>query len=154
MRKTRVAIIALLLIITAPLSGCIGYEMANSRLEDPNKIEDPNIYTSEDATHEVGSETNDTLMLLRMYGDKGNFQWNNISIMLLVGDNVYNCAIGESEACSISQETGDDEYSWEIVEYIWLSENDVDICSQPCRIDIRVTHHYAPVGGGRSIAVN
>ena len=148
MMKTRKAIIALLLIITASLSGCIGYNLANE------KIEDPNIYTSEDATHEVGSETNDTLMLLRMYGTKGNFQWNNISIMLLVGDNVYNCAIGEGEACSISQETGDDEYSWEIVEYIWLSENDVDICSQPCRIDIRVTHHYAPVGGGRSIAVN
>jgi hypothetical protein len=148
MRKTRKAIIGLLLIITASLSGCIGYNLANE------KIEDPNIYTSEDATHEVGSETNDTLMLLRMYGTKGVFQWNNISIMLLVGDNVYNCAIGEGEACSISQETGDDEYSWEIVEYIWLSENDVDICSQPCRIDIRVTHHYAPVGGGRSIAVN
>jgi len=148
MMKTRKAIIALLLIITASLSGCIGYNLANE------KIEDPNIYTSEDATHEVGSETNDTLMLLRMYGTKGVFQWNNISIMLLVGDNVYNCAIGEGEACSISQETGDDEYSWEIVEYIWLSENDVDICSQPCRIDIRVTHHYAPVGGGRSIAVN
>jgi len=148
MRKTKVAIITLLLIITASLSGCLGYNLANE------KIEDPNIYTSQDAAHEVGSETNDTLMLLRMFGDKGNFQWNNISIRLSVGDNVYNCAIGESEACSISQETGDDVYSWEIGEYIWLSENDVDICSQPCRIDIRVIHHYALVGGGRSTDVN
>ena len=148
MRKTKVAIIALLLIITASLSGCIGYNLANE------KIEDPNIYTSQDAAHEVGSETNDTLMLLRMFGDKGNFQWNNISIRLSVGDNVYNCAIGESEACSISQETGDDVYSWEIGEYIWLSENDVDICSQPCQIDIRVIHYNGLVDGGRSIAVN
>ena len=148
MRKTKVAIITLLLIITASLSGCLGYNLANE------KIEDPNIYTSQDAAHEVGLETNDTLMLLRMYGDKGNFQWNNISIMLLVGDNVYNCAIGESEACIISQETGDDGYSWEIGEYIWLSENNVDICSQPCQIDIRVIHYNGLVDGGRSIAVN
>jgi hypothetical protein len=148
MRKTKVAIIILLLIITASLSGCLGYNLANE------KIEDPNIYTSQDAAHQVGSETNDTLMLLRMYGDKGNFQWNNISIMLLVGDNVYSCAIGETEACSISQETCDDVYSWEIGEYIWLSENNVDICSQPCQIDIRVVHYNGLVDGGRSIAVN
>jgi hypothetical protein len=148
MRKTKVAIIILLLIITASLSGCLGYNLANE------KIEDPNIYTSQDAAHQVGSETNDTLMLLRMYGDKGNFQWNNISIMLSVGDNVYSCAIGETEACSISQETGDDVYSWEIGEYIWLSENNVDICSQPCQIDIRVVHYNGLVDGGRSIAVN
>ena len=148
MRKTKVAIIGLLLIITASLSGCIGYNLANETIEEPN------IYTSDDAAHDVGSETNDTLMLLRMYGDKGNFQWNNVSIMISVGDNVYNCAIGETEACSISQETGDDVYSWEIGEYIWLSENDVDICSQPCQIDIRVIHYNGLVDGGRSIAVN
>jgi len=147
MRKTKVAIIALLLIITASLSGCLRYNLANENIEEPNT------YTATDAAHDIGSETNDTLMLLRMYGDKGNFQWNNISIMLSVGDNVYNCAIGETEACSISQESGDDVYSWEIGEYIWLSENDMDICSQPCQIDIRVIHHNGPVDGARSIAV-
>ena len=147
MRKTRVAIIALLLIITASLSGCIGYNLANE------KIEDPNTYTANDAAHDIGSETNDTLMLLRMYGDQGDFQWNNISIMLSVGDNVYDCTIGESEACSISQETGDDVNSWEIGEYIWLSENDMDICSQPCQIDIRVLHYNGLLSGARSIAV-
>jgi hypothetical protein len=147
MRKTRKAIIALLLIITASLSGCIGYNLANE------KIEDPNTYTANDAAHDIGSETNDTLMLLRMYGDQGDFQWNNISIMLSVGDNVYDCTIGESEACSISQETGDDVNSWEIGEYIWLSENDMDICSQPCQIDIRVLHYNGLLSGARSIAV-
>ena len=141
------AIIALLLIITASLSGCIGYNLANE------KIEDPNTYTANDAAHDIGSETNDTLMLLRMYGDQGDFQWNNISIMLSVGDNVYDCTIGESEACSISQETGDDVNSWEIGEYIWLSENDMDICSQPCQIDIRVLHYNGLLSGARSIAV-
>jgi len=113
-----------------------------------------NTYSSDDAAASASTGTGDTLIRLQMTG-ADTLSWTYVQIRLSVGDTVYTCSIDVGDACAISQQGGDIENAWEPGEFVFLSENGVDICSDVgCYVEISVTHNGDTVAGDGATMVD
>ena len=113
-----------------------------------------NTYSANDANGGVSSGTGDALIMMQMTG-QDTLSWTFTSIRLSVGDTVHKCTVGGGDACTISQQGGDNGNAWEPGEFIFLSESGTDICSDVgCNVGISVTYNGNTVAGDGSVVVD
>jgi hypothetical protein len=78
-----------------------------------------------------------------------------VDITLEVDGNWYTCSVGESDGCSITQQSGTNDAVWEVGENIVLSENTQEICSNSdCNINLNVRYRGSPLNGQQSITIS
>jgi hypothetical protein len=111
-----------------------------------------NTYDADDANADASSGTSDILIRLQMTG-QDDLQWTFTQIQLSVGDTVFTCTVGGGDACTISQQGGDNGNAWEPGEFVFLSESGTDICGDVgCSVGISVTYDgYLVAGDGSAI---
>ncbi|MDP6326703.1 MAG: hypothetical protein QGI36_06415, partial [Candidatus Thalassarchaeaceae archaeon] len=63
------------------------------------------------------------------------------------------CALVDGEGDCIISQDGDDDALWEMDEFLVLSENDVDICSDGCEIEIFISYRGNVVAGDSYVPV-
>ncbi len=113
-----------------------------------------NAYDAHDANGDATSGTTDNLIRLQMTG-KDTLSWTFTKIQLMVGDLVYTCGVAGNDDCQISQQGGDNGNAWEPGEFIFLSENGAQICSDVgCDVGISVTFNGHTVAGAGQQTVN
>ena len=106
-----------------------------------------NTYDADDANADASTGTTDILIRLQMTG-ADTLSWTYVQIRLSVGDTVHTCSVGGGDACTISQQGGDNGNAWEPGEFIFLSESGTDICSDVgCMVGISVTYNGDTVAG-------
>ena len=145
----------LMVAITVVLAGVL-YVWANNLANEGTDTEAHtlNTYDADDASADASTGTSDTLIRLQMTG-KDTLSWTFTKIQLSVGDNVYKCSVGGSDACSITQQGGVDGNAWEPGEFIFLAESGTDICSDVgCAVGISVTYTGNTVAGDGSTIVD
>ncbi|MEE2811929.1 MAG: hypothetical protein VX627_02730 [Candidatus Thermoplasmatota archaeon] len=143
---------AVMLVVAFPIAGIgVLYVWANSLASDQPESGTRNSYAASDASASTSSGTDDVLM--RLYWDyaEDDLNWAFVTMRLWVGDESYNCGIG-NEPCLISQD-GSDDSMWETSEFLTLSESGYDICSSYCDIDIYVTYRGIAVSGTSTVSV-
>ncbi len=144
----------LMVAITVVLAGVL-YVWANNLAAEgtDTSMSTLNSFTAQDAYADTTTATDDTLLRLQMSG-KDTLSWTFIKIQLSVGDTVHRCGVGANDACSISQQGGDNGNAWEPAEYVFLSENGVDICDDAtCDVAISITYNGVNVAGQPSVLI-
>ena len=145
----------LMVAITVVLAGVL-YVWANNLAAEgtDTQTQTLNTYDADDANADASSGTTDILIRLQMTG-ADTLSWTFTNIQLSVGDTVYTCTVGGGDACTISQQGGDNGNAWEPGEFIFLSESGTNICSTVgCNVGISVTYNDNTVAGSGSQLVN
>ena len=145
----------LMVAITVVLAGVL-YVWANNLAAEgtDTQTQTLNTYDADDANADASSGTTDILIRLQMTG-RDTLSWTFTEILLTVGDTVHKCSVGGGDACTISQQGGDNGNAWEPGEFVFLSESGTDICSDSsCFVHIYVAHDGDIVTGDDSIIVN
>jgi len=145
----------LMVAITVVLAGVL-YVWANNLAAEgtDTQTQTLNTYDADDANADASSGTTDILIRLQMTG-KDTLSWTFTKIQLSVGDTVHKCTVGGGDACTISQQGGDNGNAWEPGEFIFLSESGTDICSDVgCNVGISVTYNGNTVAGDGSTVVD
>jgi len=145
----------LMVAITVVLAGVL-YVWANNLAAEgtDTQTQTLNTYDADDANADASSGTTDILIRLQMTG-KDTLSWTFTKIQLSVGDTVHKCTVGGGDACTISQQGGDNGNAWEPGEFIFLSESGTDICSTVgCNVGISVTYNGHTVAGAGSTVVD
>jgi hypothetical protein len=113
-----------------------------------------NTYDADDANADASSGSSDNLIRLQMTGTD-TLSWTFTEILLSVGDTVHKCTVGGGDACTISQQGGDNGNAWEPGEFIFLSESGTDICSDVgCNVGISVTYAGYTLAGDGAVVVD
>ena len=145
----------LMVAITVVLAGVL-YVWANNLAAEgtDTQTQTLNTYDADDANADASSGTTDILIRLQMTG-KDTLSWTFTKIQLSVGDTVHKCTVGGGDACTISQQGGDNVNAWEPGEFIFLSESGTDICSDVgCNVGISVTYNGNTVAGDGAAVVD
>jgi len=147
----------LMVAITVVLAGVL-YVWANSLASEGTDTSTStlNTYTAEDADDQVNDAAGgaDTLIRMQMTG-RDDLAWSFVKVTLSVGDNIYTCSVTAGDDCVITQAAGSNDNAWEPGEYIFLSEDGEEICSeQGCDVGISVTNGGHTVAGDSSQMVN
>jgi len=143
----------LMVAITVVLAGVL-YVWANNLAAEgtDTTINTMNTYDADAASADPTSGTSDTLIRLQMTG-KDTLSWTFTRIQLTVGDTVHKCGVAGEDACTISQQGGDDDNAWEPGEFVFLSESGTDICSDVgCNVGISVTYNGRTVAGDGGVS--
>ena len=144
--------IGIMMLVVVVFAGFL-YVWANN-LEAEGTDTTLNIYDAEDANDDASTGTSDTLIRLQMTG-ADTLSWTFTQIQLSVGGNVYDCTMDGEEACTITQQDGDNPNAWEPGEFVFLSESGTDICSTDgCNVGISVRYNGNTVAGSVSQLVN
>ena len=120
--------------------------------EDQQESGTRNVYDAVDASASTSVADDDTLMRISWSFAEDDLNWAFVVMKLSVGDNTYDCSPDGWDECNISQD-GVDNALWEVNEFIMLSENGSDICSDTCNIDIYITYRGTQISGDSSIVV-
>ncbi|PXF23307.1 MAG: hypothetical protein CXX71_02270 [Methanobacteriota archaeon] len=145
----------LMVAITVVLAGVL-YVWANNLAAEgtDTQTQTLNTYDADDANADASSGTTDILIRLQMTG-KDTLSWTFTKIQLSVGDTVHKCTVGGGDACTISQQGGDNGNAWEPGEFVFLSESGTDICSDVgCNVGISVTYNGNTVAGDGATVVD
>ena len=145
----------LMVAITVVLAGVL-YVWANNLAAEgtDTSMHTLNTYSAADANADTSTGTGDILIRLQMTG-KDTLSWTFVKIQLSVGDTVHKCTVSGGDACSIDQQGGDNANSWEPGEFIFLSENGVQICDDVgCQVGISVTYNGNTVAGAGNTVVD
>ena len=145
----------LMVAITVVLAGVL-YVWANNLAAEgtATQTQTLNTYDADDANADASSGTTDILIRLQMTG-KDTLSWTFTKIQLSVGDTVHKCTVGGGDACTISQQGGDNGNAWEPGEFVFLSESGTDICSDVgCNVGISVTYNGNTVAGDGAAVVD
>jgi len=145
----------LMVAITVVLAGVL-YVWANNLAAEgtDTQTQTLNTYDADDANADASSGTTDILIRLQMTG-KDTLSWTFTKIQLSVGDTVHKCTVGGGDACTISQQGGDNGNAWEPGEFVFLAESGTDICSDVgCNVGISVTYNGNTVAGDGAVVVN
>ena len=145
----------LMVAITVVLAGVL-YVWANNLAAEgtDTTAQTLNTYDADDANADASTGTTDILIRLQMTGTD-TLSWTFTKIQLSVGDTVHKCSVGGGDACTISQQGGDNGNAWEPGEFIFLSESGTDICSDVgCNVGILVTYDGYTVAGDGSVVVD
>ena len=145
----------LMVAITVVLAGVL-YVWANNLAAEgtDTTAQTLNTYDADDANADASSGTSDILIRLQMTG-QDHLQWTFTQIQLSVGDTVHTCTVGGGDACTISQQGGDNGNAWEPGEFVFLSESGTDICGDVgCSVGISVTYNGNTVAGDGSAIVD
>ena len=145
----------LMVAITVVLAGVL-YVWANNLAAEgtDTQTQTLNTYDADDANADASSGTTDILIRLQMTG-KDTLSWTFTKIQLSVGDTVHKCTVGGGDACTISQQGGDNGNAWEPGEFVFLSESGTDICSDVgCNVGISVTYNGNTVAGAGNTVVD
>ena len=145
----------LMVAITVVLAGVL-YVWANNLAAEgtDTQTQTLNTYDADDANADASSGTTDILIRLQMTG-KDTLSWTFTKIQLSVGDTVHKCTVGGGDACTISQQGGDNGNAWEPGEFVFLSESGTDICSDVgCNVGISVTYNGTTVAGDGAAVVD
>ncbi len=144
--------IGIMMLVVVVFAGFL-YVWANN-LEAEGTDTTLNIYDAEDANDDASTGTSDTLIRLQMTG-ADTLSWTFTNIQLSVGDTVFTCTVGGGDACTISQQGGDNGNAWEPGEFVFLSESGTDICSDVgCNVGISVTYNGNTVAGDGAAVVD
>jgi FlaG/FlaF family flagellin (archaellin) len=141
--------------ITVVLAGVL-YVWANNLAAEgtDTQTQTLNTYDADDANADASSGTTDILIRLQMTG-KDTLSWTFTKIQLSVGDTVHKCTVGGGDACTISQQGGDNGNAWEPGEFVFLAESGTDICSTVgCNVGISVTYNGNTVAGDGAAVVD
>jgi hypothetical protein len=146
-----------LVIIAVPIAPAAGflYVWANSLAADQPESGTRNSYTADDADAmaTTGGDNDDALISVRWSHAEDDLNWAFVVFKLSVGDNVYDCAIDNSQECRIAQD-GNDNNLWETGEFLVLSESGTDIAqSGSTTIDLYVTYRGTAVAGTSDVQV-
>jgi flagellin-like protein len=145
----------LMVAITVVLAGVL-YVWANNLAAEgtDTSMHTLNTYSADDANGGVSSGTGDNLIMMQMTG-KDTLSWTFVRMQITVGDNVYKCSIAGADPCEITQQGGDISNSWEPGEYVLLTENGVDICTDVgCLVGISVIYNGNTVAGAGNTVVD
>ena len=145
----------LMVAITVVLAGVL-YVWANNLAAEgtDTQTQTLNTYDADDANADASSGTTDILIRLQMTG-KDTLSWTFTKIQLSVGDTVHKCTVGGGDACTISQQGGDNGNAWEPGEFVFLAESGTDICSDVgCNVGISVTYNGNTVAGDGAAVVD
>ena len=145
----------LMVAITVVLAGVL-YVWANNLAAEgtDTQTQTLNTYDADDANADASSGTTDILIRLQMTG-KDTLSWTFTKIQLSVGDTVHKCTVGGGDACTISQQGGDNGNAWEPGEFVFLSESGTDICSDVgCNVGISVTYAGYTLPGDGAVVVD
>jgi len=145
----------LMVAITVVLAGVL-YVWANNLAAEgtDTQTQTLNTYDADDANADASSGTTDILIRLQMTG-KDTLSWTFTKIQLSVGDTVHKCTVGGGDACTISQQGGDNGNAWEPGEFVFLTESGTDICSTVgCNVGISVTYNGNTVAGDGAAVVD
>ena len=145
----------LMVAITVVLAGVL-YVWANNLAAEgtDTSMHTLNTYSADDAYGDVSSGTGDNLIRMQMTGTD-TLSWTFTNIQLSVGDTVYTCTVGGGDACTISQQGGDNGNAWEPGEFVFLAESGTDICSDVgCNVGISVTYNGNTVAGAGNTVVD
>ena len=145
----------LMVAITVVLAGVL-YVWANNLAAEgtDTQTQTLNTYDADDANADASSGTTDILIRLQMTG-KDTLSWTFTKIQLSVGDTVHKCTVGGGDACTISQQGGDNGNAWEPGEFVFLTESGTDICSDVgCNVGISVTYNGNTVAGDGAAVVD
>jgi flagellin-like protein len=145
----------LMVAITVVLAGVL-YVWANNLAAEgtDTQTQTLNTYDADDANADASSGTTDILIRLQMTG-KDTLSWTFTKIQLSVGDTVHKCTVGGGDACTISQQGGDNGNAWEPGEFVFLAESGTDICSTVgCNVGISVTYNGNTVAGDGAAVVD
>ena len=145
----------LMVAITVVLAGVL-YVWANNLAAEgtDTSMHTLNTYSAADANGGVSSGTGDALIMMQMTG-KDTLSWTFARIQLAVGDTIHKCSVAGGDPCVITQQGGDNANSWEPGEYVLLSENGADICTDVgCQVGISVTYNGNTVAGAGNTVVD
>ena len=145
----------LMVAITVVLAGVL-YVWANNLAAEgtDTQTQTLNTYDADDANADASTGTTDILIRLQMTG-KDTLSWTFTKIQLSVGDTVHKCTVGGGDACTISQQGGDNGNAWEPGEFVFLSESGTDICSDVgCNVGISVTYNGNTVASDGATVVD
>ena len=145
----------LMVAITVVLAGVL-YVWANNLAAEgtDTSMQTLNTYSADDANGDASAGTGDALIMMQMTG-KDTLSWTFVRLQISVGDNVYKCSIAGGDPCTITQQGGDISNSWEPAEYVLLSENGADICTdQGCQVGISVIYNGNTVAGAGNTVVD
>ena len=145
----------LMVAITVVLAGVL-YVWANNLAAEgtDTQTQTLNTYDADDANADASTGTTDILIRLQMTG-KDTLSWTFTKIQLSVGDTVHKCTVGGGDACTISQQGGDNGNAWEPGEFVFLAESGTDICSDVgCNVGISVTYNGNTVAGDGATVVD
>jgi FlaG/FlaF family flagellin (archaellin) len=150
-----IGVVVVLVAVTVVLAGVL-YVWANNLAAEGTvtTASTLNTYGADDALDNASSGTSDILIRLQMTG-ADTLSWTFTQIQLSVGGNVYDCTMDGGEACTISQQGGDNPNAWEPGEFVYLSESGTDICSTDgCNVGISVMYNGNTVAGDEGVIVN
>ena len=150
-----IGVVVVLVAVTVVLAGVL-YVWANNLAAEGTvtTASTLNTYDADDALDNASSGTSDILIRLQMTG-ADTLSWTFTQIQLSVGGNGYTCSVGGEDACTISQPGGDNPNAWEPGEFIFLSENGVDSCTDvACNVGISVTYNGNTVAGDGAAVVD
>ena len=145
----------LMVAITVVLAGVL-YVWANNLAAEgtDTTTQTLNTYDADDANADASTGTTDILIRMQMTGTD-TLSWTFTQIHLSVGDTVYTCSVGGVDPCTISQQGGNNGAAWEPGEFIFLSENGTDICTEPaCTVVISVVYDGDQLTGDSKIIVD
>ena len=146
----------LMVAITVVLAGVL-YVWANSLASDQPESGSLNNYNASDANAFTSAATDDTLLRISWtYADE-DLNWAFVSFKLEIGDNVYDCEVeanaADGDECAIVQNGGDSDTQWESDEIVFVKENNNDICSSQCSVEITVQYNRQVLSGTPSVSV-
>ena len=146
----------LMVAITVVLAGVL-YVWANSLASDQPESGSLNNYNASDANAFTSAATDDTLLRISWtYADE-DLNWAFVSFKLEIGDNVYDCEVeanaADGDECAIVQNGGDSDTQWESDEIVFVKENNNDICSSQCSVEITVQYNGQVLSGTPSVSV-
>ena len=147
--------IGIMMLVVVVLAGFLYVWANNLAAEETDSTTNTlNTYDADDANADASTGTSDILIRLQMTG-KDTLSWTFTQITLTVGDNVYECTRGGGDACTISQQGGDNGNTWEPGEFVFLSESGTDICSTDgCNVGISVMYNGNTMAGDGAVVVN
>lgn len=152
--KVVAIIICILMVLGVVLQGALYVWATNLAAEGTNTSTSLNYYTAVDHSDDASTGTSDTLIQFEMYG-KDSLSWSFTDIQLSVMNTTYNCSVDGGDACSISQQGGDNSNTWEPGEVILLSESGTDICTDVgCGVSISVSYLGKTMAGDKSVIVD
>jgi hypothetical protein len=86
-----------------------------------------------------------------------DLNWAFVSFKIEVGDAAHTCTPNTANNCAITESGGSDPGSWETDEFLYLKENNADICGAggevTCVVKLYVSYEGKVIAGTDQIAL-
>jgi hypothetical protein len=149
-----ISIIVTILTVLGVIFAGVLFVWANSLANDMSNDYSSSFYSATDHSDSVSASA-DNLVTLNLISSNQDLNFAFVDITLEVDGNWYTCSVGESDGCSITQQSGTNDAVWEVGENIVLSENTQEICSNSdCNINLNVRYRGSPLNGQQSITIS